>query len=263
MIPSCICSFATNNVEFDCKIFLKSLSCVHPNMNVILFVDNYIENMVKNMVDISLNINTVCILDLYSNKNRAQMEQEGIWTDFQMIKSNLIDYGLSCYPDVLYLDCDICFINPIEWNNVGDYSLLLSEHYISKWCTDQHGYYNGGVIWTNDNNFPEKWRTFTQTSRYFDQASLEDCAIFFKTGIIEENCNVAWWRIELADESREKMLTYFSVNDENIFYKNQPIIFVHTHFDINNQNYSCFNAKICELLDKCKNKKYLFELICK
>ena len=261
MIPSCICSFATNNVEYDCTLFLKSLSHVHPNINVIMFVDNYIDNMIQNMSDLSLNITTVSILEIYSSKNRSQMELEGIWTNFQMIKSNLIDYGLKHYSDVLYVDCDIFFINPIQWEIINDHSLLLSEHYISKWCTDLHGYYNGGVIWTNDDTFPSKWRTFTETSRYFDQASLEDCAKCFNTGIIEENSNVAWWRIEIADEPKEKMLSYFSVNEENIFFKNKPITFVHTHFNINNHNYSSFNEKIRELLKKCPNKQYLFELL--
>lgn len=257
--PSCICSFATNMVEYDCRLFLTSISIVQSDINIIMFVDSHIDNFIRTL-NLPLKITTVNLLEPYSNKDRSQMEREGIFTDFNRIKTTLMDCALDCFPDVLYLDCDIFFINPILLDTTN-YEVILSPHFISKWCSDDVGFYNSGAVWTNSKRFPSVWRKSINTSRYFEQAALEECAKEFNTGEMGENYNVAWWRIQIADEPREHMCCYFSVNNENIFYKEQPIIFIHTHFNVNNSNCTLFNEKIRGLLKNCPNKQNLSELL--
>ena len=257
--PSCICSFATNMVEYDCRLFLTSISIVQPEIDIVMFVDSHIDNFIRTL-NLPLKINTVVLLEPYSHKNRTQMEHEGIFTDFNRIKTTLMDYALERFHDVLYLDCDIFLINPIFFDT-KNHSLLLSPHFISKWCTDDVGFYNSGAVWTNDKRFPSVWRENINTSRYFEQAALEDCAKEFDTGEMDENCNVAWWRIEIVDEPKEVAIAYFSADNENIFYKQQPIVFVHTHFNVHNSNYATFNETIRRILKDCPTKENLFKLL--
>lgn len=251
MKPACICSFATNTCLYDMKLFLLSLSYSNPGSTVVIFVDTYVRAMVDSLTNLKLNLTMVCNLDSYSNKTRQQLENDGTWSLFQMTKSQLLDHCLAMYPDALFLDSDIFVINEITIPDSCE--LALSPHYISEHRTKVHGYYNGGCVWTNNKTMPEKWRFYTETSRYFDQASLEDCAKIFITKEFESNYNISWWREDLNDASN------FMVDHNNIFYKNRPIIFVHTHF--NNNSYARFNNLIRTLLRRCESKRELAHIL--
>ena len=65
--------------------------------------------------------------------------------------------------------------------------LGLSPHYIRKRDTDLYGYYNGGMLWTNQKTLKDDWIKFTKTSRYFDQASIEDLANNYSFFVFGEN----------------------------------------------------------------------------
>ncbi len=258
MKPSCICTFATNQCIDDMKLFILSLSESNPGSNIVIFVDSDTNNMVTNLKH-TLDLEICNNLDRYSNKNRSQMEYEGIWADFQMVKSLLIDYCLLKHPDVLFLDSDIFVINEIQFPS--GYELGLSPHYIKKSDTDIYGYYNGGVVWTNQKTLGDKWREYTKTSRYFDQSSLEDCAKDFKMFEFPENWNISWWRINQNEESPSTVTSYFTADNLNIYYKGLPIVFVHTHFNNNSSLYSGFNNIVRALLLRCETKHQFRSLL--
>ena len=52
------------------------------------------------------------------------------------------------------------------------YSLGVCPGFINKETYEKYGYYNGGMLWVKDKEIPQKWREYTKTSRYFDQASI-------------------------------------------------------------------------------------------
>ena len=249
--PSCICSFATNTCMYDMKLFVQSLSYSNPGLSVVLFVDDIVRDMITELGPLNLTLTMVSHLNEYSNKNRDQMEKDGSWTQFQMIKSTVLDYCLNLYSDALFLDSDIFVINRITIPESCD--LALSPHYIRKNITDRNGYYNGGCVWTSNKDMPSKWREFTKTSRYFDQASLEDCAKVFNTKEFGENYNVAWWRINSSQDSPAIMESYCTHDKDNIYFKGAPLIFVHTHFKV--PAYNKFNNLVRNLLDKSDAKK--------
>ena len=255
MKPSCVCSIATNACVYDMKLFLLSLSYSNPGLPVILFVDDDVQTMIQSLGNLDIKLSIISNLNEYSNKNREKMVNEGIWTEFQMTKSRIMDHCLSIYPDVLFLDSDIFVINEIIIPDSCD--LALSPHYIRKRDTDQFGYYNGGCLWTNNKNMPEKWRLYTETSRFFDQASLEDCAKIFNTKEFGENYNISWWRLNQSDESPSQILSYFSLNDNNLYYKGNPVIFIHTHFNHNIR----FNDLMRNFISRCNAKKKLISYI--
>lgn len=255
MKPSCVCSFATNGCLYDMRLFLLSLSYSNPSVTVILFVDDDVQTMIHSLENLDLKLTMFSNLNEYSNKNRVQMEKEGTWINFQMTKSKIMDYCLSIYPDVLFLDSDVFVINEIIIPDSCD--LALSPHYIRKLSTDSVGYYNGGCIWTNNKQMPEKWRFYTETSRFFDQASLEDCSRLFDTKEFGENYNISWWRLNQSDEDSSQILSYFSFNNDNVYYKDNPIIFVHTHFNNNSTEYNEFNILIRIIIELCNAKKTL------
>jgi len=263
MIPSCFCSIATKNVSCEVGYFLKSLSLFHPNAHIILYVDSYIKNYIESIQkELSLQIEFHEILNKFSNENRGSMEEKGIFTEFLYSKPNLISHCLTKYSDVLFLDIDILILNQFllpEKKTDKYYDLILSPHYIKKETTDSYGYYNAGCIWTSNPSFPDTWLEHTKTSRYYEQASLENCFSDFHTGVFGENYNVSWWRMENSYESEEKMYKYIEIIEDNIFFKGKPIIFLHTHF--NNNCYSIFNNIMIEFISNCPSKKQLISFI--
>jgi hypothetical protein len=160
------------------------------------------------------------------------MEKEGVWSDFQMMKTFAIEKALELFPDTLLLDSDIIICSKIDCIDTSK-DLGVSPHYIRKRDTDKFGYYNGGVLWTKNKTLPEMWREATKTSRFYDQASIEDLARAYSHFEFGENYNMSWWRLQQADESPQKMCEYFGFDSKHkkILYKGKPLGFIHSHFN--------------------------------
>ena len=69
-----------------------------------------------------------------------------------------------------------------------------------------YGYYNGGMLWTNQKSLPDKWKEYTKTSRYHDQAAIEDLARCFSYFEFGENYNFSWWRVLQSELPPPKIL---------------------------------------------------------
>jgi hypothetical protein len=112
------------------------------------------------------------------------------------------------------------------------------------------GYYNGGMLWTNQKSLPERWRFHTIGSRYFDQASIEDLVREFSHFEFGENYNLQCWRFILGVEPTERIIGYLNIVDNKVMYKDHPLKFFHTHF--NDARFSKFNNFMIEKLIAAK-----------
>jgi hypothetical protein len=257
--PSSFCSMATANCANELIGLLLSLSVHHPTTPVVCLVDTPTKEQIESLsapLRCPLLLHTV--LDPYNGKDRKQMEREGVWVDFQMMKSRAIDIALESYADTMFLDSDIFLFNPIQCIDSSK-QIGVSPHYIRKRDTDKFGYYNGGALWTRDKTVPAAWREFTKTSRFYDQASIEDLARTYSFFEFPEQCNVSWWRIVQAEESIESMIKCIGVSGNQVLYKKKPICFVHTHFYPNTTDPSLliFNNLIIASLTRARRYKEL------
>jgi hypothetical protein len=185
------------------------------------------------------------------------MEGKGIWSTFQMMKSVAIEKALAKYTDTLFLDSDILVLSPITVDKTKQ--LGLSPHYIRKRDTNKFGFYNGGCLWTSEKTVLEKWRLYTKTSRFYDQASIEDLAKIYSFFEFGDNYNVSWWRLNQSEEPPNTIVSRFSPGKGQILYKKKPIAFVHTHFSHqpSDQVVAYFNQMIMQLLKDAKMYKEL------
>lgn len=229
--PSSFCTICTYNCHHEFFGLLYSLSFHHQNATIYCMVDS----KTKDEYDIltvkpKLNVIFYVELDEYTGLNRQQMTHMKIWDNFQMKKSEIIDKVLTTENDTMFLDSDILVLNKMKIINHTK-KLGLSPHFVKKNNTDEVGFYNGGCIWTNCKNVPELWRKYTKTSRYFDQASLEDVAREYKDTMFEfgEEVNFMPWRIIIGDDPEETKRN-IQVKNNNIFIKDKPLVFLHTHF---------------------------------
>ena len=257
MEPSSFCSLSTFTCHHELFGLMLSLSVHHPGAKFYGMVDTKTQEAILSYTPtLNLEIHWFVELDKYTGKNRSQMTTLNIWTEFQMKKALVIKKTLEKEVDTLFLDADILVIDKI--NNLDKTKDIgISPHYIKKRDTDKFGYYNGGVLWTNNKNIPDRWIEYSKTSRFYDQASIEDLAKEFAFFEFGENYNFSWWRVHQSDVSAQHIQSNLTINDSKIYYKDQPLKFVHTHFTDNGGVVGSFNTLIKNLLTKIKDYRSL------
>ena len=250
MIPDSFCTICTEQCKQELIGFLLSLSIHHTDSRVYVMCDSE----TKKNVDIltpqpKLNIKWFVELDKYSNMNRNQMEKNGLWSDFQMAKAEVIEKALETEKDTLFLDSDIIILDKIDGIDKSK-QLGVSPQFIREKNVREVGYYNGGVLWTNQKSVPDAWKKYTKTSRYFDQASIEDLVKIYSYFEFGENYNLQTWRFILGLESGEKIISNMKINNNKVYYKDKPLKFIHTHF--NKPDFTKINNIFIQLLSTAK-----------
>jgi hypothetical protein len=221
-----------------------------------ILCDTKTKQIIDNMTPTPLlNIKWFVELDKYTDMNRQQMERAGIWSDFQMSKSTVIKYALLSSSDTLFLDSDIIITDIIDdIDNTKD--LGVSPQFITLEYVKKTGYYNGGTLWVKNNNIPTDWIKFTKTSRYFDQASIEDLVKQYSYFEFGENYNLQCWRLYLSNEGSQQISNNItSSSDGKLCYKSKPLKFIHTHFT--DMRFKDFNQLLIKHLQNAKMYKIL------
>jgi hypothetical protein len=224
MNPSSFCTVATKQCKHELIALLLSLAYYHPKSVVYIICDTITANTFT--MNIDLECKFFIKLDEYSNLSRQQMTEKGIWGEFQMSKATAIEYALRDTEDTLFLDCDVIFLEPIKIPK--GYSLGVSRGYINNETSNKVGLYNGGFLWTNQKNLPIVWRQYTQKSRYYDQASIEDLTYIYSFFEFIEQTNFQSWRFIVGEEPNPEK--YFTPTNKHILYKEKRLQSIHTHF---------------------------------
>jgi hypothetical protein len=234
MKPSSFSTICSSSCVNELKGFLLSLSLFHTNERIYILCDTITKQKIDEMKnennEIKLDIIWFVELDKYTKLNRQTMERLDIWADFQMSKSIVIERALEREKDTLFLDCDIIILHKIDDIQEG-YDIGVSPGFVNKEIEDKYGKYNGGMLWVKNKQVPDKWREFTKTSRYYDQASIEDLVASFKSFEFGDNYNLQTWRFIVGEEHATKLLSYIISKNGYILYKNKPLKFIHTHFN--------------------------------
>ena len=229
MQPDSFCFISTYNSSHELVGMLLSLSLHHKNAKVYGLVDDATCQLLETMIPKpQLKLFLKKSLNKYSNKDRNIMVREKLWDEFQMQKANVIKFALETEKDTMFLDSDILFFNEINCiDKTRD--IAISPHFTKKSNTDEVGYYNGGCLWTKNKNVPNDWIQFTKTSRYHDQASIEDLAKKYTYQEFGKEVNFMPWRIIVGDNPQE-VVNKININNNQINIGNKPLVFLHTHF---------------------------------
>ena len=262
MNPSCFSTLCTFKSHDELELLLTTLSFHHPNATIYCLTDSLTDQYFKNShLNERLNIQWIIKLDKFSGKNRQEMEALGIWTEFMSQKFEVIENALESFSDTLFLDSDQIILSPIEIPD-PDCALGLSPQRIPLKNVKETGYYNGGFLWVNNKAIPALWRKHTVSSRYFEQASLENLAVDFKDSFFEfgDNYNLMPWPHLLTNQSFENIDSHFKVIDGTIFYNFKRLITVHTHLnDIRFENFNNVLLKCLSFANYYKTLLYTYK----
>eukprot|EP00760_Papus_ankaliazontas_P011507 PhM_4_TR14816/c0_g1_i1/m.33758 len=226
-------------------IFHGTLRHHHPDTP--LYVATTLPCVESGAVPVDANtIYDVSILNGYRNIDRKTMERtpgrryRTLHEDFMMEKASIMERALKSSASCLLVDCDIAFLEPLPRVPMSA-CLGLSPHHINANDEAMFGRYNGGWVFaTIGSDVPNVWRRATHTSRYFDQAALED--VRTEVAPTAADCfefppqhNFGYWRLLQTDDVMAT-LRKFSVSADSdpecraIQYDGVPLGSVHTHF---------------------------------
>jgi len=258
-----ICTIATESCAQDLKVFLFTLDLYNPKTELTVYI--LCDSFIQNSFSAKKNIIFIPELDKYGKVNRTAFEREPgsnyktKWEDFMMEKTRVLDIALQKASSVFFMDCDICFLGPLP-EIPEPATLVLSPHYIRECDTSRFGVYNAGFLWTNDKNMPEQWRQASKTSRYYDQAALEDLVSFHTTHVFPQQTNYGWWRMFQASEPAQKKQAEWSIfrdktQNSGLRVQGLPLLSIHTHWnskDVITAEFNKFVVKRLTLLAKHK-----------
>jgi hypothetical protein len=265
--PASFCALATNSCWNELYGLLLSLSLFHPNTNVYCMVDTPTKQKIDNLntksnKPLKLNITWVIGVDEYTNYNRARMEKENVFTKFLMKKCEIMNIALDKETDTLFLDSDMIILDEI--NDIDDTAEIgVSPHFIRQRDCNKFGHYNAGMLWTKHKYVVNDWIKFSKTSRYFEQAAIEDLVIKYKWFDFDKNYNFSWWRVFQSDENGNDIIANvkFNPTENKIMFNSKPLKLIHTHFACKDDNSIIqFNSFMIQCFVKC-NKKDILDII--
>lgn len=277
MMNPVICTLATESAYKDLKVFLFTLGLYNtPQPHVYILGDDFIK---ANMPAYKGTLECLSSLQVYSGKTRKQMEQRAgseyrtQWEDFMMEKASVLSWAFSKGASSAYfLDCDICFLGPLVHPS-SPYRLAVSPHHIQPHNEARYGVYNAGYVWTSDPEMPDKWRIAAKSSRYYDQAALEDLVEQYKdtTYMLPIQTNYGWWRMfqgTVSSSEIQKGWTLFrneSFKNSGIRVNGSALLSIHTHWgeksDLQTIQFNTFLMNKLKLLSKYQSTGQLVNFL--
>jgi hypothetical protein len=251
-----IATIVTGSAVDDFKIFLYSLQLfVDPFPSLYIATD---EKTLPTLMDLPYNGKRqfYTIMGRYEGMNRKEMEAKGLFHAYTAEKLRILELAFSDSKEegVWFFDADICFLGPLP-TIPATATIALSPHSIRKSDTDLYGIYNAGFLWCKDPSWISVWKAAMPTSRFFEQAALEEVAKAAKERLYEfpVQHNFGWWRMFQSPTPPIRQMELFGINRSvgaGITFEGLPLQSIHTHFTERTGSTEEFNLFIGKQLGK-------------
>jgi hypothetical protein len=280
--PSAICTLANEHALHDLELFVKSLSLWNANPPPLYI---YCTKLVADALPgfkYAGKMHTKQVLQQYEGLSRATMEKApskkgypNLFYDFTLEKCALLEWSLKSVSagnkqrGVLFCDADLVWLGPIPKisaeNRIG-----LSHHCIRKMDELKYGIYNAGFLWTNDIEMPAKWLQASKSSRFFEQAALEDLALEYTDKQLVkfgQEVNYGWWRMFQSDDTVQEKQSEWTIKRDpqqthsGLLVRGVPLVCIHTHFKTDDHVTSLFNAFMKQKLQVLKSQEKVKQLL--
>lgn len=275
--PNAVATLANKHALDDLKLLFKSLEIWNSSPPTVYIYCS--TDVLKSMPPYAGQVIPKVTLDTYANYTRAQMEGlpskkglKNLFHDFTQEKCGLMKWALESLTNdisrkhgVLFCDADIFWLGPLPTIPLQA-TLGLSQHMIRKFDEAKFGEYNAGFLWMNDVTLPDAWQRACKTSRFFEQAALEDLADATADDqlyLFPEQYNYGWWRIYQNADPKLSVTDWsqfgwslrpeLCTDDSGILVKDEPLACVHTHWKTTDTVTNLFNNMLRAWLKKAAN----------
>ena len=271
-----ICTMANEAAIPDLRVFLFTLQLWNEHLPTLYL---YCTQGVKNLElerDYKGKIVYNTSLDAYSNTNRQEMERQSSrmglknrFHDFTVEKCNLLDWVFQQLTPkqkeygVVFCDADICWLGPLP--NVDQRCQIgLSMHQINPIDEQRYGIYNAGFFWFRHQQTVDRWREACKTSRFFEQAALEDLTnglVPWQIDAFPTTVNYGWWRLYQGKQRSDHLASLWGLKRDpeekysGIVIEGEPLVCIHTHWLTNDAMTNSFNAFVVGRLQYLMKQK--------
>lgn len=254
MLVAVIITGAQAAKEF--QTLLYTLDLWHPGADVFVNTDDPTATLLASAQKTKARLHIQKGLNAYTGLSRSDMEAMSghvyatRFHDYTMEKAVAIEAAFAAKPEeaaregVWFLDVDITLLASLPTAFVRENPqacLGVSPHMIRPADEARFGHYNAGFMWFRDPSILAVWRRATHTSRFFEQASIEDMVEHVRntvgdTGIVTfpAQDNFGWWRYLQSPDAppvHEGRLSFFrSPTSCGLTYGGQTLRSVHTHW---------------------------------
>lgn len=222
----------TKRYKEELLCLLLTLSLYHRDEIIYILCDKETKEYIKKISPTpKLKIKWYPTLTRYSLLKRKDMEKMGIWCDFQLNKMDIIKHAIESQGDTLFLDSDMIILDEI--NDIDkDKELGLSPQFLKADILEEIGNYNGGMVWCNNVKIIDDWKFFTNNSRYYDQAALDDVYEIHKKNTFKftDNYNFQESRFKNGIEDNSNLINDIIVKNKKIMYKDKILKNLHIRF---------------------------------
>jgi hypothetical protein len=280
--PAALCTLANEHALQDLDLFLKTLALWNAAPPPLyLYCTKLVADAIKTF-KYPGKIHTKQVLQAYEGLSRAQMEKApskkgypNLFYDFTLEKCALMEWSLKSVSagnkerGVLFCDADLVWLGPVP-KIPAEKQLALSHHCIKRVDEMKYGIYNAGCLWTNDAEMPTKWLEVSKSSRFFEQAALEDLALQYKEDQLfkfGQEVNYGWWRMFQSDDTfQDKQADWLIKRNpqqahSGLLVKGNPLVCIHTHFKTEDFITTKFNNYVKTKLLVLKSQEKVKQLL--
>jgi hypothetical protein len=227
----------------DFTLFVRTLEQWHPDAELFVYTDS--TTAVQSVVT-KATVHIRVEMDRYKGLSRVQMERtrgvvyDSLFKDYTYEKAAVLEWMFSVAPAkaAWFLDADISHLAPLP--EIPPTAVLaLSQHMIRPGDEARYGRYNAGFMWFRSGDMLGRWRELGHTSRFYEQAALEDLATAATAteGKLYEcpaQVNFGWWRMQQGSVPQAVIQDRFSLfrgdTSVGIRYDGKPLQSIHTHW---------------------------------
>lgn len=228
----------------DYNLFVATLELWHPDAVLYVYADSE-TSITKTPKSGAVHVNPTA-LDKYKGKRRAEMEAtpgstyDSLFKEYTYEKANVLNWMFETQPTLKttgawFMDADILHCAPLPI--VPDSATVaLSPHYIRTADESKFGHFNAGYMWFKDQALLDIWKAAGHSSRFFEQAALEDVASAAGPTVYSfpPSVNFGWWRMFQSPISPPDQQKKFSVHRPDpgigLRYDGQTLQSIHTHW---------------------------------
>jgi hypothetical protein len=277
--PAVIALLANSSAMDDLELFLFTLQLWSSSPPPIII---HCSQKVADWIPGKYRGSIQCIpcLDAYEGLTRSQMEkmpsQKGrpnFFYDFTEEKCKLMRSSLATLSEhdrhrgALFCDADLLWLGPLPLIPKG-VSLMLSPHMIHKRDEARYGQYNAGLLWTNTEDVVTAWENACSSSRFFEQAALEELTSF-QHSLFPVQINYGWWRMFQSPNGVELQQEKWKIQRDahqrhcGIYVEDSPLLCIHTHWKTTDNVTQLFNNWVAKKLVLLKSQPKVRQLLTK
>jgi len=205
---SSFCTVATYNCIGELDNLIRMLRELNEATPFIIFCDDQVEKRIKatfthEHIEVVVGISKQyldAVVDRYGLKEPKQLRWPSVQDpnphrpEIIVAKMAAMRYALKKYDDTMFLDCDVI---PTSHMFAPTRShLALSPHFSTHDKEMSIGRYNAGMVWTDDDQFPEWWEHgMMEDSLFFEQECMNRAGGTWKVAEYPETHNYGFWRL--------------------------------------------------------------------